>query len=282
MSSGTRQAIAIACLGLLSLGARGQDAGAGTDNERPGQSAQVPAGETEEVIVRGQSRAKLRFEIERAELAVMERFNELNSKDEYDIHCRREMLTGSNIPRRVCRANFWREAEATAGRETAIAFQGGAAFDAKQFQSEALYKHELMSDEMRQLVAQDSKLRRAVSHLGELQLQAGGAVAREAARKLDTSAHVVTSAEAALPYDAALRADVLIQREPWSHELTQQVFTIAELDGEIGRIEVECSEHSTHLDYQPGAEWNLPADWAPCTVQVDARPGTTFALYEFE
>lgn len=264
----------------------GLSAGAGAraaeqDSVGPEPSATAAANATEEVIVQGQSRAKLRFEIQRAEQAVMDRFNELNSKDEYDVHCRREMLTGSNIPRRVCRADFWRDAQAKAGRETAIALQGGAAFSPQYFQAEALYKHELMSDEMRALVAKDRRLRNAVTHLGELQLEAQGDRARAAARR-ETSARVVTAADEPLPYDAAVQADVLIEGRPWSHDLTEQVFTIANVYGEIDEIDLRCARHSGRLEYEPGAEWNLPPAWAPCTLQVDGSPGTSFSLYEFE
>ena len=54
----------------------------------------------------GRRPENLRVEIERLEVAVYERFNALNSDDEFDIHCLKQAPTGSNIPLRTCAPNF--------------------------------------------------------------------------------------------------------------------------------------------------------------------------------
>lgn len=233
-----------------------------------------------EVVVRGRSRAALRIQIELAEEAVYERFNEINSKDEFDIHCRFQLLTGSKIPRRICQPNFRRAAEAQAAQETVHRLQGGFALPAAMFQAEALYKHDLLAEEMRRLAIEDDELSRALARLANLtQARAEG---RALPVPQTSAARIATAEEESLPYDASLRADVLIGREPWSHVLTQQTFTIANVFGKIEALEVECRERTARLPYEPGAEWTVPDDWGTCSVFVDAAPRTTFSLFEFE
>ena len=247
-----------------------------------GADQQPQSSADEEVIVRGRSRGMLRIQIELAEQALYDRFNEINSNDDFDISCREEVFTGSRIPHRICRANFWRKAEARAGRETTRAMQGsGFTIDAKQFQSEALYKSDLLADEMRRLAKEDKQLGQAALHLAELQ-QAMADDEEPAAWSGASSEHVVTAAEQPLPYDAAVMADVRIGGEPWSHVLTQRTFTIANVFGEIGAIDAECDAHTQRLRYEPGEEWTLPDGWGACTVVVEALPSTTFSLFEFE
>ena len=82
---------------------------------QPGEGAadgRKPPSVGDEVIVIGKSSSQLKVEMERAEEAVYDRFNALNSDHQFDIHCRREAPLGSNISRRVCQPNFWRDIEA--------------------------------------------------------------------------------------------------------------------------------------------------------------------------
>ena len=123
----------------------------------------------DEIIVQGRTFGQLRLEIQRAEEALYERFNAINSKDEYDITCDYEKLTGSKIPRRVCRANFWRTSEARASHETVLSMQGSSAFGAEQFQAQALYKQSLLAEEMRRLASTDPELQQAAFKLGTLE-----------------------------------------------------------------------------------------------------------------
>jgi hypothetical protein len=80
--------------------------GAGT----PGAEQAAPAAdEPDEVIVIGRRLGELRRQIETAELAVYARFNEINSDDRFDIHCRERVRYHSHIRERVCESNSWRE-----------------------------------------------------------------------------------------------------------------------------------------------------------------------------
>lgn len=231
--------------------------------------------------MRGRSRAMLRLQIQLAEEAVYDRFNEINSTDEYDIVCRREILTGSRIPRRVCQPNLWRTALRRAGVETARSMQGSYALSASQFQAEALYKQQLMADELRQLAREDKELQEAVVHLAQL---TGATDDPGGRRTLPATAadRVVNADDQELPYGASIMANVWVRRKPWNYALTHRIFTIANVFGTIESIGLDCEDQSDEIVYEQGAEWSLPDGWTSCELTVAAEPGTTFSLYEFE
>jgi hypothetical protein len=255
--------------------AAGDSAGAASDD-----TAQPPASIDDEVIVRGRTRADLRLQIKLAQDAVFARFNDINSTDDFDVHCRDEMLTGSRIPRRICQANFWRDAQANAGQETVHALQGGYAVDSELFVAEALYRRTQFNEEMRRLVREDGELKAAMARLANLEeAEAGGRLPRAA---LATASAEKTAGGQALPYDAAIEANVRMGRDPWSHTLRQRTFTIAHLYGRIRALNVKCTRRTERLRFELGAEWTLPDDWGTCVLRVDAPLGTTFTLYEFQ
>lgn len=67
----------------------------------------------EEITVVGeQTFYTLRLEIEAAEEEVFAKFNELNSDDDFDIRCTREVYAGSHLPVRDCMPKFLRDAQA--------------------------------------------------------------------------------------------------------------------------------------------------------------------------
>ena len=74
----------------------------------------------------GRAPENVRVEIERLEVAVYERFNALNSSDEFDIHCFEQPRTGSNIPTRTCAPNFVIRAESDAAEKILTDGRGGA------------------------------------------------------------------------------------------------------------------------------------------------------------
>jgi hypothetical protein len=132
-------------------------------------SAQEPSESvvTDEVIVRGRTAEALRFEIERAENAMFERFNAINSHDDFDIRCTLEVRTGTHIPQRVCAPVFLRNAQATAGRDTVRSLQGSpVGGNSAQVQAGwASYRYSQLEDEMRRLVQQDEQLLAAMQRV---------------------------------------------------------------------------------------------------------------------
>jgi hypothetical protein len=247
-----------------------QDAGAKAD-------AKAPPAVGDQVIVVGKSPGQLRLEMQRAEEAVYDRFNQITSNPEFQIHCRREAPLGSHIGRRVCQTDFWREEEAKAGQEQLRALQGSIAGNPDAFFAEGQYKTGLMREEMRRLAKEDKPFQKALVRFVTLKAAFEGA----ARNPPKTAAVETTDQQGALPYDAALAADVRIGRRPWSHALTQRTFTFAHVFGTIDRLEVDCAAGTEPLQYAEGAEWTLPKDWRSCELHVDAPRGTTFTLYEF-
>jgi len=269
----TRVAIALCFAAAACASAHGQQANGATP---------PPPDVGDEVVVQGRNFATLRLEIQHAEAALYDRFNAINSKDEFDITCDSEVLTGSKIPRRVCRANFWRTSEARAAHETVLGLQGSASFGAQQFEAQALYKQSLLAAELRRLAATDPELQQAAFQLGTLE-QALSERRLPTTPAAGTQERAPTSGENKQPPDdATIVADVRIGREPWSHVLKRQTFTIANLFGELRSLEVQCNSRTERLQWEKGVEWKLPDDWKFCTLRVEAPEGTTFALYEFQ
>lgn len=238
-------------------------------------------GVSEEIVVIGQSPARLRVQIELAEEAVYDRFNDINSNDEFDIQCRQEARTGTRIPQRVCQANFWRAAQSDAAAATVRALQGSSAISPQVFQGEAIYKSRLLEDEMRLLAAQDEELLAAIVRLAGLTESLANSRNRNRQQN-QTSARVASASAQQLPYDAAVLADVTIRRDSWEHVLTHRTFAIAHVFGEIDSIRLNCSDATSELTFEEGAEWDIPDDWTPCFVSVEAERGTTFSFFEFE
>lgn len=84
-----------------------------------------PTVEMEQVEVIGKSLRKLKREAIRAEDRFFERFNSLNTKDDFDIHCRMDKATGSNVPQRQCRIQFLVDAGAMDARDFLMGLGNG-------------------------------------------------------------------------------------------------------------------------------------------------------------
>lgn len=150
---------------LVGLGARALA-------QEPAPDPQVAAG-IDEVVVPGRRPEELRVEIERVEAAVYERWNALNSNDEFDISCREIEPTGSNIPVRTCAPNFVRDAESTTARNRIFDGRstGGRRPDSN---ADMEQKSRALTEEMQRIAREDEQLLRDLVRLDELrQIQAG-------------------------------------------------------------------------------------------------------------
>jgi hypothetical protein len=221
----------------------------------------------DEVQVIGQNPAELRSQIQRAEQVFYDRFNAINSRDEFDITCDYQVQTGSKMPRRVCQANFWAVAQAKAAHEGVLRQHGSANAGSAQFEGEARAKQQELAEEMRRLVATDPELARDASRLGVLQQ----ALARRSAADSDQD----------VPPDVVITKGK-VGSGAWEHALQWRTFTIANPSAKLRAIEVHCSGRTETLQWSEDAEWRLPDDWADCGLLVEARAGTTFTLYEFK
>ena len=68
--------------------------------------------EGEVIVIADLNRAEIRQFIEEVEAEVYEIFNAANDDDAYDIFCRSETPTGTNIPQRICEPRFMTDARA--------------------------------------------------------------------------------------------------------------------------------------------------------------------------
>lgn len=139
------------------------------DVAEPSRSADV-----EEVIVPGRAPENLRLEIERLEGTVYDRFNALNSDDEFDIHCLMRAPTGSNIPVRTCVPNFVARAESAAGRKMLTDGRSGAGNNNNPAEQRMRMeeKSRALTEEMQRVAREDEQLLRDLVRLDELrQLQ---------------------------------------------------------------------------------------------------------------
>jgi hypothetical protein len=122
----------------------------------------------EEVIVSGRTAEQVRLEIELVENDVYERFNELNSDDDFDILCSAHAPTGSNIPVRSCRPAFVLRAEQRAAGASLHRMQGGAYGTAPNERVYLQKKGEELTAEIQRIAREDEQLMRGLTRLAEL------------------------------------------------------------------------------------------------------------------
>lgn len=266
---------AVLCAAALCGLASGQETGAaGVAQTEAAGDADPP----DEVVVTGRNLRERRHEVEAAELAVFDRFNDINSDDRFDIHCFWQVRYFSHVRERVCRSNSWRDQEANYSDSLLRELRGEATPSREQFRGEQARVERLLETEMRRLLAEDPELRAAVTRLNQARAALGEALG---AGGVQTASLEVPPSDG-LPFGAKRAFVVRIGREPWSHALEQRTFTMAEVNGKVRKLELACGKERKRLDYQPAVDWSIPSGADACTLLVDAKPETTFALYEFE
>lgn len=235
------------------------------------------------IIVREQELEELRLRIERAEDDVFARFNEINSDDSYDIHCYERAPRNSHIEKRVCLSNAARAADTAIATATVRAMQGsavgGSTASAQAQHTKQLDTERRVQDELRRLAQDDPALRANVARLGDA-YRALNAVA--GAQPGETLYAELDLGTAESPFAARHLFEVRVGNVPWSHALTSRTFALANVQGEIRDLHVDCDKTEKTLEYEADAEWTIPDSWGACTLQVSAKRGTTFALYELE
>src|SRR5688572_14951534 len=106
---------------------------------QPAEEAIQPPEDIEEVIVRGgKTLSQWRLEVDQAQDALLELFNELNEGVDNDVQCRNEVPTGSRIPQRVCRSHAEERGEANGARQflSSLFFGAGRGAGGPQVMSE--------------------------------------------------------------------------------------------------------------------------------------------------
>lgn len=139
------------------------------------EAASAPqAGENvDEVVVPGRRPQNLRAEIERLEQVVYERWNALNSNDDFDILCLDSEPTGSNITQTRCAPNFVIQAESRAAENSIDSARNNNTTRNTEYLQTMQAKSQQLNEEMQRVARQDEQFLRDLVRLDELrQLQA--------------------------------------------------------------------------------------------------------------
>lgn len=67
----------------------------------------------------------------------------------------------------------------------------------------------------------------------------------------------------------------------WTHKPTRRIFTVADIDGKLDKINARCERRNFELEYQQDVDWTLPASFGSCELDFVGRNGTQFTIYEF-
>jgi hypothetical protein len=118
----------------------------------------------EEIVVHGEkTRLALRNEVYVAENKLFDMFNELNDDDQYDINCKFEATIGSNIRRRVCRANYLSALKAEARSRSF----SDAELNPKVSDTRIEEKRKILAEKMAAYLAENPEfLKRSVEYAG--------------------------------------------------------------------------------------------------------------------
>ena len=282
MRSILRAAAAAALGGALALGAAGsaQEASpnAPTQDVRgAAQQAPEPAAE-DEIVVLGRIGA-LRHELELAEDAVYDRFNQIVGDERLEIHCHSEVKMDSHIRQRVCVSNSWRDEDASIGQGMLGQIRNEPDANPLAHRAEQQIMQQQLYDAVRRLAAEDSQLHDAIMRVGSAQSALAEQTGKPAARSVSLE---LQPGEPGLPLDAKRAYEVRVGREPWYVSLSERTFTIASVTGEVRDLRVKCDRGSKKIAYRPEVDWTVPHEWRDCSLRVEAAPGTTFAFYEFD
>jgi hypothetical protein len=241
----------------------------------PAESREPPG--APDIVVTGESRRDLRLRIRKAEDAFFERFNAINSDDRFDIHCRDEIVMNSNFTRRECVSSSWREGIADLGRARLQELRAESTVSEQLIRGEMYLLDDRLRAEMERLVADDAQLKAALLEMAS----ARAALTGGAAPAPSTAVVREVLPASGLPYGAQRAFAVKIGRDSWTHALAHSTFTFAQVDGEIRELGVACDRGDARLDYQADVDWTIPGGWSACDLEVRAKRGTTFILYEF-
>ncbi len=143
-------------------------------------SANASQQPTEEVVVRGRRLTELRAQVQKTRENAYAIFNEINTTDDFDVHCHDEKKHHSRVTQRVCRAQFedrvsgaaakeymatltWSCPAGSPGQECIFSGYGQRAADrARTVEGEVPLLHDRMDDELQRLAEQDPRFAQAI------------------------------------------------------------------------------------------------------------------------
>jgi len=134
--------------------------------------APQPGASVDEVVVPGRRPENLRAEIERLERAVYDRWNVLNSNEEFDIHCVESEPTGSNLTQTRCAPDFVIQAESRSAENSIDGARTNSTSRNSEYVATMERKSRELQEEMQRVARQDEQFLRDLVRLDELrQLQ---------------------------------------------------------------------------------------------------------------
>ena len=87
--------------------------------------------------------------------------------------------------------------------------------------------------------------------------------------------------EEALGGDGAIAIKAKVADDYWRHTPARRTFAIADVDGKLDTLHVECDRRAAELEYAPDAEWTLPESWGACGLMIEGRRDTEFVFTSF-
>jgi hypothetical protein len=169
----------LALLAALSVDAAHAQSAATASSGGEGSAASGGSESTEEIVVRGRRLADFRVELEKARVRAYDIFNEINTGDDFDVHCVLEESTGTRMRQQVCRARFEGRISSRAAQEYISALRwscpDGLTADcifsdrsaagisaAAAVESEAPAKRDLLNQEIHRLAREDLRFAQAI------------------------------------------------------------------------------------------------------------------------
>jgi len=66
----------------------------------------------------------------------------------------------------------------------------------------------------------------------------------------------------------------------WQYRPLRRAIEIADVDGELGKLELRCEWQRFVDKAREGVTWNIPESWGDCSLVVHGETGATFKLFE--
>jgi hypothetical protein len=68
----------------------------------------------------------------------------------------------------------------------------------------------------------------------------------------------------------------------WTHVLYRDSFTLADINGKVESLYLQCAGRSRQIPFVPDVDWSVPASWGRCGVVFAGNPGSTFTIIEVD
>ena len=84
----------------------------------------------------------------------------------------------------------------------------------------------------------------------------------------------------AIASDQPLGVSARIEDGSWLNRPVRRKFGFAQVKGSIDKIKLACNRHGAELPYKDGSQWEMPAEWGDCTIEVVGADGTQFVFVQ--